>query len=66
MATKNVHTFWQLLTILVAILAIALVSCDPIAGDAGTYAEPTPNVWGETVAGDLAQVTEARQTREAR
>jgi len=60
MLTKVVLTLLVLLTLL-------FTACSPpIAGDAGTYAEPTPNVWGETVEQDLEQVDAARATREAR
>ena len=56
----------KLLTLLL-ILTILVSACSPpISGDAGTGYNPTPNTWGETVAGDLEQVTNARATREAR
>ena len=49
------------------ILTILVCACSPpIAGDAGTYAEPTRNVWGEVYGAEIEQVMAARETREAR
>ena len=47
--TKKVRTSWALLALLCALLLVTplVTGCDSIAGDAGTYAEPTPpsGVW---------------------
>ena len=51
----------------IALLTILFTACSPpIAGDAGTYAEPTRNVWGETMAAEIEQLERAKATREAR
>jgi len=54
------------LLICALLLAFLFTACSPpISGDAGTYAEPTRNVWGETTADNLRMLTDSRATREA-
>ena len=56
----------RILLVVATFLCIPLLhGCDVVDLDATTYDPPTPNVWGETMAAELEQVTEARQTREA-
>jgi len=45
-------------------LVIALVACDPISGDAGTY-NPTPQPHGEALQQNVEMVEAAAETREA-
>ena len=55
------------LLICALLLTILFTACSPpIAGDAGTYAEPTRNVWGEVYGAEIEQLERARATREAR
>jgi len=46
-------------------LVIALVACDPISGDAGTYNQ-TPQPHGEALGDNIEMVESAAATREAR
>jgi len=46
-------------------LVIALVACDPISGDAGTYSL-TPQPHGEALGDNIEMLEAAAATREAR